>query len=312
MARNKKPLEIPEELGDLTLIFDGMNIAYSAYYAHNKLSYKGKSTSMIFGVPNIIRSYIQDYKPKKVYVVWDGDRHPKRLELCPEYKSHREKRRDPLERKRFLRQIRRVQKGLYYLGISQLRNEAVEGDDMIYKLVKRQPKDSRIYIVSGDKDFDQLLCRRIQRVNPRMNSKYGAPMHYSLAHIEYPVKHYSQILDSLILLGDKSDDIPGYRGIGPAKCRQFLEKYPSIKEFLDNPKTSFQGIEKDKLREIYKRNKIMMDLALFDRKYNQDQPIQFIRNKQFPHFNLEKWRMFCIKYNLRTFQTNQFLNVFSS
>lgn len=41
-----------------------------------------------------------------------------------------------------------------------------------------------------------------------------------------------ECVDYLCLTGDRSDDIPGYRGIGEVKARKFLDEFGSIENFI--------------------------------------------------------------------------------
>jgi len=293
-------------MSDNILIIDGMNMAYRAYYAYSKLSYKGRSTSMIFGIPSIIRPLINQYKPSRIYVVWDGDKHPKRLKLCPEYKQ-----RDHGDRTEFFKEIERVKRLLYYLGITQVHNEKVEGDDMIYLLLKSLPKDTKKLIVSGDKDFEQLIAKDVDVLVPNARgSSYPSVLCLFTYAINRKGLQPNQSVDYLCLTGDNSDNIKGYHGIGEVKAAQFLDKHKSIQAFLNNAKAQFNGIDRDKLQKVYKVNKLMIDLPYFNDRYNKKKKIRYYRSRQFPVFNEEKFKAMCLKYNLKTFLTKNFQDLF--
>jgi DNA polymerase-1 len=190
------------------MVFDGMNLAYTAYYAYAKL----RGSQILYGVPEIIRAFLHRYNPQKIMVVWDGARHPRRLELLPGYKSHRKERPEG-----FNDQLKRVRRLLYYMGIPQVLNKEIEGDDMIHLVVERLKKTHehcKIRIISGDKDFYQLIDDRTwveaTRVDGTITTKELFKAHTS-------INHPSQHVDYLCFIGDKSDDIPGYLGIGEGK-----------------------------------------------------------------------------------------------
>ena len=288
------------------LVVDGMNIAYQAFYAYAKLSYRGMSTSILYGFMNILRPMLKEFEPKKVIICWDGDKHPERIKSVPGYKLHREGNRDPKARKKFLKQIIKTQRLLYYLGISQIRNEKVEGDDMIYMVTKRMQKIYRVIIVSGDKDFKQLVNYDVSVYNPR--SKYLETLW------AFPVANYglevSQYKDYLCLVGDKSDDIPGYPGIGEKRAANLLRKYYTIKDYL-NSKEDIAGLtDKDKLRKIYLRNNKMINLAFFNKRFNKEAKISYINGVTDPVFDMEKYKTYCLDYGLRTSIFPQFLQPF--
>jgi 5''-3'' exonuclease (including N-terminal domain of PolI) len=279
------------------LVVDGMNIAYQAFYAYAKLSHQGKSTSILYGFINILRPILKQFDPVRVVVCWDGVKHPERLKTLPTYKGHREAGRDPKKRKKFLKQIERTRKLLYYLGISQAYNPNIEGDDMIYWVSKRMQKIYRTIIVSGDKDFKQLINHDVSVYNPR--NKY-------LENIwAFPVSNYgvevAQYKDFLCLTGDKSDDIPGYPNIGEKRAASLLTKYYSIKDYLES-KEDLPGLtDKEKLKGVYLRNNKMINLRYFNEKYNKKVNITYYRGKSYnPGFNEIKYKAYCLKYGLKT------------
>lgn len=291
---------------DKTLILDGHNLAYAAYYAYSNLSYKGKSVSVIFGMPQMVKSLLLELVPKKLVICWDGKKHPKRLELLPTYKSHREKNRDPQKRELFLKQINTVQKLFYRLGVPQAYNDAIEGDDMIYMVTKKERLTHKVQIVTSDKDFVQLIDFDTSLYHPLKripSSTFAFSAHYG---VDIP-----QYVDLLCLLGDHSDDIPGIKGIGPVKAMNFLNQYYTIKDYLNDDDAYFPGLgDKKTLRKQIWRNRRLIDLALFHRKYNKKAKITYIRDRQFPSYNPEKYTQLCTKYNLKTLMTETFLKPF--
>lgn len=308
----KQELNMPKRRHDtntpLCNIIDGMGLAHAALHAYSKLSFKGNSTAVLFGVPQMIKSSLQRYPCKKLIVCWDGVKHPKRMELLPEYKGHRLKKRDPVERAKFEEEIRQLRKLLYTMGIPQAYDPTVEGDDMVYFVYKQMIKMYRINIISGDKDFYQLINYDCSVYNPRTNtpfSAFGCPA-------DFPIALY-QFIDYLCLIGDDSDDIPGYRGCGPKTAQRFLKEFDSIKTYLDGNK-EFAGLtDKDKLKEIYKRNRRLIDLSLFCRKYYpENYKFTYFKERSVPEFNEEKYRAICIKYNLKTMLYPKFMEPFKN
>lgn len=292
--------------GDKCTVVDGMHLAYRAYYAHKNFRHKGKPTSIIFGVINMLKSFIFQNGSAKVIVCWDGGNHPERLKLLPEYRSSRKKKRDPEERKAFIKQLQRVQRMLYYLGIPQAYNPKVEGDDMVYLVTQEMVKLYKIRILSGDKDFKQLINKDIHIHNP--NEKYGEDWTTFFLHAKVEVYQY---VDWLSLVGDDSDDIPGYRGIGPVRAQKFLNKFGSIRNFIKNRMFEFSGISDRKaLKRIWKRNRRLIDLKWFNEKYHTSDDITYIRGRRNPDFNPEKFKEQCLRFGLKTFLFEKFLEPF--
>jgi len=309
MARYAKilPAEIHEPGGPLTFVIDGMNLAYRAYYAYARL----QKVEMIFGVPSMIKTLIQNYKPHKVIVCWDGFKSPHRLELLPTYKEHRSKKKeeDPKKYQRFLKQIKKVRKLLCYMGIPQAHDPEIEGDDMVYMVAKREVVFNKVVIISGDKDFLQMVNWDISLINPRSTYEIRrTPYAFS---IHEPYLEINQVVDYLCLTGDSTDDIPGIRGIGPGRAHKFLKTYPSIRAYLKEKKAAFPGlVDKDNLKKTYKRNRRLIDLELFNRKYLQGVEIKYYRDKRYPTFRQDRFDEFCTMYNLKTFRSENFQKYF--
>lgn len=291
------------------LVIDGTNLAYMAYYAYSSLSYKGKSTSMMYGVPTYIKFVMSQYKAAKVIVCWDGKKDPIRIKALPEYKGHREQskdRKDKKKRKAFLKELDRVRLLLHRLGIPQAYNTEIEGDDMVYWVTKKMQNLYRVVVVSGDKDMHQLINWDVTVYCPRNKTAF-TPFAFIVDH----QCEISQYVDYLCLVGDKSDDIPGYRGIGPARASSFFRVYKSIQEYLDNKNAEYSGlVDKQKLAEIYKRNRLMIDLKFFNEKYHSANDVTYFKEKRNPKFNEERFNLICSKYNLRTFLTETFKKPF--
>lgn len=117
-----------------------------------------------------------------------------------------------------------------------------------------------------------------------------------------------QCVDYLILNGDKSDDIPGYYGMGEKKTMSFLDQFCSIESFLSNPSAEFKGIDRDQLRDLYKKNKELIDLRLAITNY----PIKNIPCVKVSTF-IKRERLFKVldKYTLRSFKIKDFLEPFT-
>lgn len=95
-----------------------------------------------------------------------------------------------------------------------------EADDVVATAAKQSDADS-IFVVSGDKDLQQLAGDRVQYYC--LNKK----MLLSERHIrdKWGVKHPSQVAVALAIIGDKIDDIPGIHGWGPAKVKKLFQGF---------------------------------------------------------------------------------------
>lgn len=243
------------------VIVDGNNIAHAAYYAYRNLSYKGKPVGVMYGIISMIRGYIAEHSPDDMCIVWDSARHPKRLELLPEYKGSRV---DKQAKKLFDRESFESQKKtsiniLSHLGIRQFKIEGNEADDLIYHLVRKYHKKTNIVIISADKDFLQLLrLKSVSIWNPIKRVR----INHTNCNKYFPVP-CSQVVDYLCLTGDSSDNIPNYPKCGEKTAIGFLNKFGSISRFLDNTSLEYSKFDRKKLLELFLRNKELIDLRMF-------------------------------------------------
>lgn len=289
-------------------IIDGNNFAHRALHAYDRLSHRGQSTSIIYGMPSMVKSIIWRDKPDKLIIVWDGDKSKHRKKICPEYKSHRLKKAKGLfDYESFQFQRRTVMDMFYHLGIPQVWNRTQEADDMIYRIAKvsiKTWKTTTIY--SGDKDFHQLL--RPSRKLVIWNDHKQDEIHWGNCRDNFGYSP-DQCVDYLVLVGDDSDDIKGYPGIGPKKALALLEKHGSLVEFLESDQ-EHPGIDKERLEKIYNRNRQLIDLAYYYRLHREDLTLKFFR-KAHPSFNSKAFKEVANRFNLERIISNpRFLQEF--
>ena len=320
------------------LIIDGNNTAYQAFYSHKRLNHetgktypnehgqlvpklsKKKSVGCIYGFPSIIKKVIKDKEPDKVIITWDGGSHPDRLALLPEYKCHRKSSR-PFDYKNFKYQRKQVMRLMYAMGITQVYAKGMEADDWIYMLVEKYRKEfDEVIILSRDKDFFQLIkgnvwCYDHAQIhvngfitkkslkNPKKFKKQ-VPPNYGY----YP----RQAIDYLSLVGDKSDDIPGYPQIGHMRALSFLNIHGSIKEFLNSDETH-SIIKRKKLRKIWKRNRLVIGLKPFYKKYIKGKiELTYYKDKPEPKFSKRRLVNFCIDWNISLLRKKSFYTTYRS
>lgn len=250
------------------IIVDGNNLLYRVYFKFAALTNeKGKPTSILYGYPYVLSSIIRRYNPFQVYNVFDGGKDPHRLKKLPEYKQ-RDKRID-MDIDNFYKQRDMLKNLLPRLKTRVVMKDKREADDLIYSLVKRLKYKFHIVIVSSDKDFNQLLEKNVVIFNPSAGIELN-PKNLK-RHVGYEPK---ECVDYLILDGDSSDKIPGYKGFGPAKIRKFLDSFTSIKSYLEKELT-VNYVDNEILKQVYKRNRYLIDLKFFNEKHYPDEIINY-------------------------------------
>ena len=119
------------------------------------------------------------------------------------------------------------------LKFSAIKKQGVEADDIIGTLVTDAEKNGLLsYIVSGDKDFMQLINEKVFLYAPG-SRKSPDPIIYDSKKVEErwgvpPQK----IIDLLGLMGDSSDNVPGVSGIGEKTAVKLIKEYGSLEGAL--------------------------------------------------------------------------------
>lgn len=208
------------------ILVDGSSYLYRAYHAFPPLTNSaGEPTGAMYGVLNMLRSLLLQYKPSHVAVVFDAKGKTFRDELFEAYKSHRPPMPDDLRA-----QIEPLHTMVKAMGLPLLAISGVEADDVIGTLALAAEKMGKPVLIStGDKDMAQLVSPNITLINTMNNAilgpdeveeKYGIPP--------------SLIIDFLALMGDSSDNIPGVAGVGEKTAQALLQGLGGVKDIYDN------------------------------------------------------------------------------
>ncbi|MCX8959565.1 DNA polymerase I [Erwinia psidii] len=208
------------------ILVDGSSYLYRAYHAFPPLTNSsGEPTGAMYGVLNMLRSLLLQYKPSHVAVVFDTKGKTFRDELFEEYKSHRPPMPDDLRA-----QIEPLHKMVRAMGLPLLAVSGVEADDVIGTLALEAAKRGKSVLIStGDKDMAQLVTPDITLINTMNNAilgpdevveKYGIPP--------------ALIIDFLALMGDASDNIPGVPGVGEKTAQALLQGLGGINDIFAN------------------------------------------------------------------------------
>ena len=285
------------------LLVDGNNLFYRAYFSHGKLaSFNGQNMSAIFGILNILASMLSKFTIDEVIICWDGKKDPNRLALWPEYKAKRKKIGHDYEDMNA--QKKHIKKLLHLLGVKQVVND-MEADDLIYKVVRERRKLKKpIIILSTDKDFDQLVRKRVWIWNEKVGQMITPK---SIKRL----KGYTadQCVDYLCLKGDDSDNIPGYRGLGEKGIAKFFETFPGgIYEYLDS-EAPYDKLDRAKMLELYRRNRLLIDLRYFNLNYHSALKLEYYKSST-PTLKREKYIKLAASLGLRKFREDKFINVF--
>ncbi|WP_418264724.1 DNA polymerase I [Flavobacterium faecale] len=208
------------------LIFRG----YYAFIKNPRINSKGMDTSAIMGFMNSLMDVIKREKPDHLAVAFDKGGSILRNEMFPEYKANRDATPEAIKIA-----VPYIQELLKAMHIPIIEVAGYEADDLIGTIAKQAEKENyKVYMVTPDKDFAQLVSENIFMYKPaRMGNGieiWGIPEVLEKFEIERP----EQVIDFLGMMGDSADNIPGLPGVGEKTAKKFLAEYGSMENLLAN------------------------------------------------------------------------------
>ena len=226
------PVEKPEKTRDRLFLIDGYALIYRAFFAmisRPLVSSRGENTSAAWGVARFLIKIFEKHHPDYLGMVFDaGD--SERVELYPDYKATREKMPDELALS-----LPRIRELVEAFNIPVLELQGYEADDVIGTLARKaEHRELETVIVSGDKDFYQLIRPHVCLLNPGRGGPTAVEEEWvdtRNAHERLGVQP-EHVVDYLGLIGDSSDNVPGVKGIGPKTAIQLIEEYGAIENLL--------------------------------------------------------------------------------
>ena len=227
-------MDIPPKTAPRLFLIDAYALIYRSFFAFlNRplTNARGENTSAPFGFANFLYGIREEHHPDYIAVVFDSG-HSHRTELYPEYKATREKMPEELRES-----LPRVRELVEAFGDRVIAVEGWEADDVIGTLAARAVEAGlEAVIVSGDKDFFQLVGPGVHLLNPGRGGPHGVAANWvdeRNAGEKFGVAP-GRVVDYLALVGDSSDNVPGAPGIGPKTACKLLETYGSVEEILEH------------------------------------------------------------------------------
>jgi DNA polymerase-1 len=228
-------------------LFDGSAFLYRSFFALPPLTTSsGFPTGAIYGFLRSILAVLKTEKPNYMAITFDLPAPTQRKLAYSEYKSKRPPTPDPLKV-----QIPVIKELINLLGIKLLEMPGYEADDLIAYLTQKAKKEGfKVKIYSPDKDVLQLVeGNQAVVINPiseevfdenKVIEKFGVP----------PQK----LADYLALVGDKTDNIEGVKGVGPKTAINLINTFGSVENILarwDEFKKLFPQADKNSLELSY-------------------------------------------------------------
>jgi DNA polymerase-1 len=225
------------------LLVDGHSLAFRSYYALAKSrqgalhTSDGIPTSICFGFLNSLMQVIEAEKPDRVAIAFDLGSPTFRHEADVNYKSDRQE--TPED---FIPDIKNLQRLLVAFNLKIATAVGYEADDVLGTLaIKASEAGYRVKILSGDRDLFQLVdtdkniaVLYLDNSAFKGSTKTGYREFDAIAVVEKLGILPEQVVDYKALCGDKSDCIPGVRGIGEKTAVKLLKEYSTLTEIYDN------------------------------------------------------------------------------
>jgi DNA polymerase-1 len=223
-----KNLSVGEFMHKKLYLIDGTALIYRAYFAfiRNPLfNSKGENTSAIYGTVNSFLKLLEDFKPDHIGISFDRKGKTFRNDLSQEYKANR-----PPAPEDLISQIKPIQDFFKQIGLEEISCEGYEADDVLATLAQQNKENfEQIIIVSGDKDFAQLVDDKILLYDPTKKKQIDR---------EAVMERYNitpkQFIDYLAICGDSADNIPGIKGIGPKGAAKLLNDFGNLENIYKN------------------------------------------------------------------------------
>jgi DNA polymerase I len=222
MAPSEKPV---------VYLIDGSSQMYRAYHAPIRTNEgtllrnaQGRPTNAVYIFVTMLRKLLKEQQPEFIGASFDLPGRTFRDDLAADYKANR--RPMPSE---LAEQIPLVHSACEALGVPILTQERYEADDVIGTMAERATAAGyAVAIVTGDKDFFQLVRDGIRVFNPRdegvwydaggVKDKFGVTP--------------EQVVDVLALMGDTIDNVKGVPGIGEKGARDLISTFGTLDELL--------------------------------------------------------------------------------
>ena len=222
-------IEKNDSLGvnDRVLIVDGLNLYLRVFAVNGALNDNGVPVGGLTGFLRSLAYAIREVNPTRVIIVYDGaGGSQRRRKIHPDYKANRKpgKRitrwdafKNATEEKESMKiQFSRLIEYLDFLPINVISIDKIEADDTI-AYIAHTLLDKEVTIMSADQDFLQLVNDRITVWSPTKKKFYTPRM----VEADYGIPAHNFLMYK-VLMGDKSDNIEGVKGLGPKKLPKIV------------------------------------------------------------------------------------------
>ena len=252
------------------LVIDGLNTFIRVFSAVPALNDDGQHIGGVTGFLRSVAAVVRLIKPTRCIIVFDGKGGSRRRkDIYPEYKANRANKTAFNRYQEFAsledeqdsmrRQFGRVIQYLNCLPITTLSIDNVEADDIMAYIANEIYTDdkNRVTICSTDRDFLQLVNNRISVWSPIKKKMYTP----SVMQEEFGFSSKNYLLYRSFI-GDKSDNIPGLKGVGPKSLIKYFPVFSEDRELTVEEIVQYANDvdKKYKVHSLVSENKELLEL----------------------------------------------------
>ncbi|MDF2388680.1 DNA polymerase I [Nostoc ellipsosporum NOK] len=258
------------------ILVDGHSLAFRSYFAFAKgrdgglRTKTGIPTSVCFGFLKSLLEVMATQQPQAMAIAFDLGLPTFRHEADDTYKADR-----PGTPEDFVPDLKNLHELLDGFNLPIFTAPGYEADDVLGTLAQKATAAGyKVKILTGDRDLFQLIDpdKEITVLNfspDALKRSTNSITEFSTEEVKEKLGVLpTQIVDFKALCGDKSDNIPGVRGIGEKTAVQLLNTYGSLEEIyaaLDQIKGATQkklSEGKDDAEKSRYLAKIVVDVPL--------------------------------------------------
>jgi len=224
----------PLHLNSRVLLIDSMNTFLRSFAMIPAINPQGNHVGGLVGFMKSLGYAIKLIQPTRVILVFDGQGNiTNRRNTYADYKANRQIKRitnfnvfSTLEEESesVSTQMLRLLDYLKCLPVNISIIDKIEADDTIAYLSQKLKDDVVIY--SADQDFLQLVDDRVTVYSPIKKKFYKSQDVYEQYGL-YP----HNFITMKCLMGDKSDNLPGVKGLGPKKLFKYFPELSGKEKF---------------------------------------------------------------------------------
>ena len=242
-------------------LLDGTALAYRSHYALARsglTTADGKPTGATYGFTMTLRRILEQESPDLVAVALDAKGKTFRHTRFAAYKATREK--APVE---MVDQLPWIRETIEAHGVPLFELAGYEADDVIGTLARQGEKAGyEVFIVTGDKDFMQLVSERVKLYNVFKKDEDVVLQGLNAVREKFGTTP-DRVVDVLAVMGDSSDNVPGVKGVGEKGAIKLIAEFGSVDRLLERL-SEVKGALRERIEEQRENLLLSRELVTID------------------------------------------------